>query len=153
MRKKLLTLTMAITMMATVTACGNDDAKQSKKGNFGGNNRQEITEEAVCIIPEGGEYKVYATGKVLGVGDEMPIMAEKGDRYSYGEYKYRMQEDGWEVELEMSDDNYNKTSFGEILGSIAGAPIVDVSGLFARCASMIESPVIPLTVTEAFKSH
>lgn len=112
-------------------------------------NTTEYTEDIVHgdIIPEGGKYVVAATGEVLVEGDKMPAEPEVDDSYYYGDYKYNSRGDYWNVELNV-EDYETRTTFGEILESIAGINIEKINGLFFGCKSMTGAPAIPSKVKE-----
>ena len=55
---------------------------------------------------------------------------------------------GYEVSLNYNVTDRTKTSYGPILESINGIPIVSVNGLFYECENMIVSPKIPITVKD-----
>ena len=57
---------------------------------------------------------------------------------------------GWGVGLNLDVTDKNQTSYGEILSSVAGKPIVSLSSLFSGCKNLTISPVLPDTVTDMF---
>ena len=75
---------------------------------------------------------------------------ETGKCVYEGDYKYEFYSNddgvGWKVSLNV-DDYKTRISFGDILESIDGVSVTDISDLFNGCINMIESPKIPETVT------
>ena len=96
-------------------------------------------------IPLGGKYIVASTGKELKAGDKMSGAPEQDDCYYYEDYKYTYDYfgGGWKVELNDIEDYQSRTSFSEIIESISGVNIVDISKLFEGCSNMVETPKIP----------
>lgn len=109
----------------------------------------EYTEDVVHgdVIPVGGKYVVAATGEVLVEGDKMPAEPEADDCYYYEDYKYISRGDYWAVELNV-EDYETRTTFGQILESIAGINIEKINGLFFGCKSMTGAPAIPAKAKE-----
>ena len=97
----------------------------------------------IYTIPEGAKYVIAATGEVLEAGQNMPTKQTKEDIYYYGDYKYTYVSGGWKVELNNIEDYQTRTSFDEILDSIAGKNVENLSGLFMDCTSLVTAPVIP----------
>ena len=80
------------------------------------------------VVPEGGEYTPVDGEKITPNG-ELPEEPKDGDVFVYGDYRYtyKAEQNGWWVMAA----NKNKTSYGYILGSIAGKPITDMRQTFA----------------------
>ena len=72
-----------------------------------------------------------------------------GDTYAYGDYIYTYKTDsnGWAVEVNTEVTDFYQTTYGEILESINGEPITDLSWTFYELGYLETSPVIPDTVT------
>ena len=110
---------------------------------------ENITVESGIVvgdeIPIGGKYVVASTGKELKAGDKMPEAPEQDDCYYYEDYKYTYDyfNGGWKVELDNKEEYKLQTSFGEIIESIAGVNVVDVSELFLGCSNLKETPKLP----------
>lgn len=102
-------------------------------------------EEHGDIIPPGGIYIVAATGEELKEGDEMPNQAGHEDLYFYGQYKYVYYKDHWRVHLNV-EDYATRTTFENMLGTIAGEAVTEAVDLYRECVSMTTAPVIPTGV-------
>lgn len=139
MKKKLLFLLMCFTMIFVV-AC-------SEEGDYydGFLVKEEVVKENGDPVPAGGQYIKKATNATYTQGQNMPEEASIGDKYIYGDYVYTMKKNGWNVALNDTTDK-TKTSFEDILESIAGTAIVDLNDLFKGCANMTASPKLPSTV-------
>lgn len=105
--------------------------------------RDEDLDITIYTIPEGGKYVLATTGEVLEAGQNMPTKLTKEDIYYYGDYKYTYATGGWKVELNDIEDYQTRTSFGEILESIAGKNVKNLSGLFRDCVSLVKAPELP----------
>ena len=105
------------------------------------------------IIPEGGQVVLGDT--TYNAGEEFPAN-ETGMIFTYGDYKYGYNgyfnygswetneaQNGWSVRVVDS----MKTTYGEILENINGAPVTDMSYTFSDCHSLTTAPTIPNSVT------
>jgi hypothetical protein len=122
-------------------------------------------------IPDGGKYYIGVTNRYLNnysgatktynEGEKLPCgyVPVDGDIFVLGDYEYRYNyypnsspkywydfdktlQNGWGVAV--LDDT--KTTYGEILESIASKPITSVSGTFMNCTNLTTSPKIPNSV-------
>lgn len=109
-------------------------------------NDQDINQNG-DVIPPGGKYIVASTGKEINEGNKMPENPERDDCYYFGDYKYIYTNGDWKVELGEIEDFSTRERFGEILDSIAGYEVTNISGLFMECSGMVEAPKIPESVT------
>ena len=70
-----------------------------------------------------------------------------GQIYNYGDYTYKygkyLNSDGWVVSLNEEVTDRNQTSYGEILESINGAPIVSLASTFKDCENLEVAPKVP----------
>ena len=143
MKRRLTFLMLCITMMFLVACSAEGDYYDGFRVD---NNVKEDGEE----IPTGGEYTKFATKATYKGGQNMPETAEMGDIYKYGDYTYTMGVDGWRVEL-----TADKTleAYSDLLETIAGFPITDITDLYKGCANMKTSPKLPdsiVTMNYAF---
>ncbi len=97
---------------------------------------------------------------------EMPTTVSEYDVYFYGDYVYLYSETmygGWSVTLATEDvaglcpigfelTDKNQTTYGAILESINGKPIMNMSSTFADCTSLTTAPAIPSSVTDMFQT-
>ena len=100
------------------------------------------------VIPEGGYY-VDASMTEFTHDENFPV-TKNGDVYDYGDYEYTYNErnQGWHVSLL----DKTKSSYGAILESINGKPIIDMNCTFGNCTSLTVAPVIPSTVTNMYET-
>ena len=69
--------------------------------------------------------------------------------YKAGDYKYTYSTgNGWSAWLNTEVTDTMQTSYGPILESINGEPVVQMQGTFSGCANLITAPVIPSNVTD-----
>lgn len=121
-----------------------------------------ITEHS-GIIPEGGTYYVSATKNEPDVGDfsqatatyeagdEFPATFNNGDVYVFGDYEYRYQcgyEGAWlndyvGMNWGVTVRDHNKASYGNMLYSINGSPVNNLTGAFWGCKNLVKSPKLP----------
>lgn len=75
-----------------------------------------------------------------------------GEYYNCGDYTYRYYEsdNGWHASLNSKVTDTKQTSYGPILESINGKPIVNMQYTFFQCYQLTVSPVIPSGVTNMF---
>ena len=103
-------------------------------------------------IPKGATF-TKTNGTVYGEGDTFPTF-ENGDIYTYGDYKYqdyvRTEMMGpmtiTKTAIGVSVIDKSKTSYGEILSSIAGKPVTEMSGTFMNCTALKVAPAIPNSI-------
>ena len=97
-------------------------------------------------IPAGGEYFVGGAFIVLSgdAGDVFPETPAEGDNYSFGDYVYFWEGDGWRVLARMR----NITECGAIPDSILGKPITSLAGCFQDKPYLLTAPEIPASVTD-----
>ena len=111
------------------------------------------------VIPEGGTYYVGVTNTMIGyysgysdelnAGATFPTTPQTGDVYVYGDYEYRYNfnrttsswsenesQNGWGV----SAINTSKTSYGAVLNSVNGVPVVNLTYAFYGCTQLIDTP-------------
>ncbi len=117
-------------------------------------------------IPAGAFYANLGT---MTFYNEMPDTVSDYDCYIYGQYIYVYQSSnmGWSVGLITSSTQFNGTKFVDILPdysvttrnlstydpileSINGEPIVYIDALFSDCTSLVNSPVLPVSVTSMY---
>lgn len=139
MKKRLLIFTILMTMIFVV-AC-------AEEGDYydGFITEEDDGAENGEAVPAGGKYVRKSTGKIYSEGQNMPETAENGDTYSYGDYVYTMNVEGWKVAFNDTIDR-TRTSYEEMIETIAGYPIIDLSELYKGCTNMTVSPKIPSTV-------
>lgn len=152
----------AITDMHTVLGGLHSDSGDS--GDDGGDAFTNPELNPIGTIPEGAYYGNFNTYTFY---DTMPDTVSDGDAYLYGDYIYTYQSalDGWDVSLILEESgilniipNYpvtdkNQTSYGVILESINGKPIVCLGYTFRGCALLETAPDIPcgvVDIVEAF---
>ncbi|MBQ8000418.1 MAG: leucine-rich repeat protein [Ruminococcus sp.] len=110
------------------------------------------------LVPEGGTYTAV-DGTVYGPGDEMPEVVTTGDKYQYGDYEYRYNEDygarsgGWVVDESLNGwgvryINRTKAVPNAILKTINNNPIVSLHATFRECIAVTTAPEIPDTVCD-----
>ena len=94
-------------------------------------------------IPKDSAYRAYINGfyKLCKSGKKFPDAPGDKDRFYHEDYDYvyEDQRDGWRVSLM----DKGKMKYTDILESICGKPIVDVSNLFKGCTKMVKAPNIP----------
>lgn len=96
------------------------------------------------IIPVNGAYYTSSLGDISS-GQAFPEISD-GDIYYYGDYEYTYIEaiNGWRVFVADSEKN----SYGTILESINGMPVVSLNSTFAGCTNLVTAPEIPVSVTD-----
>lgn len=114
-------------------------------------------------IPEGGIYYVSATKNetalgdysqataIYEAGDNFPDVINNGDVYVFGDYEYRYQcgyEGDWlndyvSLNWGVTVRDRSKTSYGNILHSINGSPVNNLTGIFWECKNLVKSPQLP----------
>ena len=130
-------------------------------------------------VPEGGTYYVGVTSTEMvnnwteytakyGPGEEFPETITNGDVYVYGDYEYRYnyyvsyissssnyttwsineEQNGWSARVR----NREKTTYGEILTSINGTPVTNLSNTFMFCSKMTATPQIPNQVKVMYRT-
>jgi len=116
----------------------------------------------------------YSSTVTLTAGQNFPQTPSPLDRYIYGDYVY-IYDAVWYMEPGIDDNldgqqfivsedpdcgtgvaydgwlvtvasNFTKTSYGEILESISGKPIMSMNSAFRNCVNLTEIPEIPSTV-------
>ena len=105
----------------------------------------------VYYIPEGGRFYSDEEDKWYEAGEAFP---EKIGIYDYllhndyGYYPYSSRDwgEGWGVALNTEKVNKYQTSYGELLDTIAGQPLVYAEQLFYNCNKMTHSPRLPDTI-------
>ena len=90
--------------------------------------------------------------RATGIWDDMPPADD--EQYTYGDYiyTYSAADEGWEVFINREVTDWNQTSYGAILESINGWPVVSMRETFANCVNLTEAPVIPDSVTHMFQT-
>ncbi|MBQ8627348.1 MAG: leucine-rich repeat protein [Agathobacter sp.] len=148
-----ITLTGESTMLDEIGATGTNYCAECNGKCFGHTNN---------VIPDGAYYGNMSSGKVV-LYEQMPETASDEDAYYFGDYVYYYvaQNNGWTADLATSDnaqpfvaggvaieltDRY-QSSYGEILSSINGKPVIEIGMTFAWCSSLTVAPVIPSSVT------
>ena len=96
------------------------------------------------MIPRGSFYTSCPDGiyMVSSGGNMLPSTPCDKDTFTRGDYSYVYErcKEGWVVSLASCR---SKTKYANILESICGKPIVDVSNLFKGCVKMVKAPNIP----------
>ncbi|MBR3614953.1 MAG: hypothetical protein IKL55_07245 [Clostridia bacterium] len=113
-----------------------------------------------ATVPEGAIYiHIDETTNTAEIYESFPIDSND-DWYIYGDYMYHFSSDigGWSVGLfaepwasgineltgiQMEFTDYDQTSYGPILESINGAPIVEMIETFMGCSNLVTAPEIP----------
>jgi hypothetical protein len=109
-------------------------------------------------IPEGGKYTA-ADGTVYNPGDGFPETVTTGDKYQYGDYEYRYNEDygarngGWVADESLNGwgvryINRGKAVPDAILKTINNSPIISLHATFRECVALTTAPEIPNTVSD-----
>lgn len=134
---------------------------------------ENANQETKNVIPEGGIYTCTNKGVVLTAGQEWPAQCEEYDVYTYGDYEYVYNIGivyGGSGEIYLYDNTVSgwtvgvldkkKTSYGEILDSINGKPIVSVGARktnenveiagFSGCTKLVVAPNMPSTVVSMY---
>lgn len=103
----------------------------------------EITDPIIKnVIPEGGQVTLR-NGTVYNAGEDFPENQHQMS-FIYGDYKYTydMYQYGWSVRA----IDESKSTYGEILENINGAPVNDMQFTFSGCYLLETAPVIPESV-------
>lgn len=138
---------------------GELDDSETNEGNT--NDANSAVRHDGPQIPEGAYYGKIANGKVT-LYTEMPSTLSDSEAYYYGDYVYYYvaQNNGWTVDLATRDNaqpfigsginialtDKNQTSYGAVLESINGKPIVSMATTYMYCEEMTVAPKIPNTV-------
>ena len=98
------------------------------------------------VIPEGGIY-VSKDGTTYNAGEQMPT-PQTGDTYTYVDYKYTLNSDGWSVDV----TNTSKKTYEDILESVNEKKITSMKQTFEMCYNLEAAPKIPETVTSLYET-
>ena len=134
----------------------------------------EVDEKLIHTEVQAGA--IYINLETMETYQTMPKTVRNGDAYLYQDYLYIYGLNhtyGWQVALATSDVNgywidtlgnswlnvdletvfgkklvsSEQTSYGPILESINGVPVLIMDGCFMNCSDLIEAPVIPSKIT------
>lgn len=103
-------------------------------------------------VPEGATYIMWTSingKKEYTSGEELPCgyLPKLRDNYLYGDYKYALvQTEGWNVAINTNVTDKNQKTYGEILDSINGTPVIDLNSTFEDCTLLETSPAIPSSI-------
>ncbi|MBE6687534.1 MAG: hypothetical protein E7591_09960 [Ruminococcaceae bacterium] len=151
---KIIAIILSALMLVSVfTACNKKTDKKEKT--------PEVTEEVKELdpelnlsgtIPDGGAYHSVSgevVGSTNGETQDFPKTLEYGDKFYYGDYNYIYSDGsitdghkGWVAETDKKDQE----SYGKLLESINGAPVISINACFKDCVNLKYSPKIPETV-------
>lgn len=129
-------------------------------GNLQSGNDDNSNDPALnhTSIADGAYYANLDTGTFY---DTMPATVSGNDAYLYGDYFYMYQSsyNGWVARVATESTgvltyvpnypvtDYHQTSYGSILESINGKPVVSMYNTFEGCVKMTIAPKIPSGVT------
>lgn len=90
-------------------------------------------------------YTVDVSGSLNPDDGTTPV---NGEFYYAGDYVYMYGFSGWTVFINMEGTDKTKTSYGAILESINGEPVVNLDGTFFECSNLIVAPKIPASIVD-----
>ena len=151
---------LVLVIMLSLVACSTSDSTNTKNPTQDGYDHNAPELHPSGAIPAGSYYGYVnpETREAIWY-DTMPEQVSNNDLYLSGDYEYLYIADrgGWWVQLaagyglcgvneEFPMTDRNQTSYGPILESINGAPIIDIGGTFYNCTLLEVAPVIPTGV-------
>lgn len=116
----------------------------------------EAQTQSLNVVASGCTYYVAATGVTLTVGEEMPSTPQCGYKYETKDYTYVYDNkiaigyemisraEGWNPIVK----DCGKTTYENILTTIAGKKISTLITTFSGCTNLITAPIIPSSVTD-----